>query len=72
MTAEEAIKALKEMEDNRTNRRMLAVVKATGKVPLWIENEIKFEKVATPVLSGNRSGNDALREDQAYHGGYTE
>ena len=67
-----AINALGNMKQTPFVKRMLAVVRATGKVPTWIENEIRFDKVATPKLEGNASGNAALSEDTRYHGGYVE
>lgn len=72
MTQEEAMVALATFGDKNAAQRMARIVKATGRVPMWIENEIRFEKVSAPRLEGNTSGNAAICEDRNYHGGYVE
>lgn len=72
MRAEEALAALAKMKQDALTKRMIKVVKATGRVPLWIENEIRFDKISSPRLEGNTSGNAVICEDNNYHGGYTE
>lgn len=72
MTTSEALAKLREMGDDPIVRRMSKFVEQMGRVPLWIENEIKFHKVATPKLDGNIAGIAAFREDASYHGGYVE
>ena len=72
MTTSEALAKLREMGDDTLVRRMSKIVEQMGRVPLWIENEIKFHKVASPKLDGNIAGNAAMSEDSRYHGGYVE
>lgn len=72
MTTSEALAKLREMGDDLIVRRMSKFVEQMGRVPLWIENEIKFHKVATPRLEGDTAGLAAAGEDARYHGGYVE
>lgn len=72
MTPDEAKVALAALGDKNAAYRMVRIVKTTGRVPMWIENEIRFEKVSALRLDGNTSGNAAVCEDRNYHGGYVE